>query len=223
MDYDIPALYCLTNMCYYISSYRWVHTEIMKGEAMGIDLTSLGNATNAYERFQAYTPYTPGVTDPNTQESQKIQGGEKADKLNPSHEAKPIVNPGESTKVQPGKKSSPAECETCKNRKYQDGSDEGDVSYKAPTHISPASSTAKTMAHEMEHVANAYGKAAKGNGRVLQASVRLKMAVCPECGRSYCAGGETTTKIEYSQDKYSQNQKSANKQALVGANVDLAV
>ena len=29
-----------------------------------------------------------------------------------------IVNPGESTKVSPGRRSSPAECETCKNRKY---------------------------------------------------------------------------------------------------------
>ena len=37
---------------------------------------------------------------------------------------KTVQNPGESTEVRPGRKSSPAECETCKNRKYQDGSDE---------------------------------------------------------------------------------------------------
>lgn len=36
----------------------------------------------------------------------------------------------------PGRKSSPAECETCQNRKYQDGSNEMDVSFKAPV-ISP--------------------------------------------------------------------------------------
>ena len=35
-----------------------------------------------------------------------------------------IRNTGESTEKQAGRKSSPAECETCKNRKYQDGSDE---------------------------------------------------------------------------------------------------
>ena len=35
-----------------------------------------------------------------------------------------VKNPGESTKVAPGRKSSPAECQTCKERKYQDGSDE---------------------------------------------------------------------------------------------------
>ena len=29
-----------------------------------------------------------------------------------------IVNPGESTKVMAGKTSSPAECQTCKQRKY---------------------------------------------------------------------------------------------------------
>ena len=136
---------------------------------------------------------------------------------------KPIVNPGESTKVQPGKKSSPAECETCKERKYQDGSDEGDVSFKAPTHIDPSASTAKTMAHEQEHVANAYEKASKGNGKVLQASVQLKMAVCPECGRTYCAGGTTTTKIKYGEDKFSKNQKSLQAQAFQGANFDAAI
>ena len=42
---------------------------------------------------------------------------------------KAILNPGESTKANPGKRVSPAECETCKNRKYQDGSDEM-VSFK---------------------------------------------------------------------------------------------
>ena len=33
-----------------------------------------------------------------------------------------VVNPGKSDVEKPGRKSSPAECETCKNRKYQDGS-----------------------------------------------------------------------------------------------------
>ena len=33
----------------------------------------------------------------------------------PAQEAKPILNPNESTTTAPGKKSSPAECETCKN------------------------------------------------------------------------------------------------------------
>ena len=33
-----------------------------------------------------------------------------------------VVNPGKSDVEKPGRKSSPAECETCKNRKYQHGS-----------------------------------------------------------------------------------------------------
>ena len=32
------------------------------------------------------------------------------------------------------------ECETCKNRKYVDGSNESDVSFKSPTHVSPEAS-----------------------------------------------------------------------------------
>ena len=48
----------------------------------------------------------------------------------PSEDGRVIIrNPGESTEKQAGKKSSPAECETCKNRKYQDGSDVSDVSF----------------------------------------------------------------------------------------------
>ena len=57
---------------------------------------------------------------------------------------KPVVNPGESTVVTPGRKSSPAECETCKNRKYQDGSDEM-VSFKSAAHISPEASANRSM------------------------------------------------------------------------------
>ena len=58
---------------------------------------------------------------------------------------KAILNPGESTKANPGKKVSPAECETCKNRKYQDGSDEM-VSFKSAQHISPQSAPARVRA-----------------------------------------------------------------------------
>ena len=152
----------------------------------------------------------------------QVGSGSVSGSVKAAQESKPIVNPGESTAVEPGKKSSPAQCETCKNRKYQDGSDEM-VSFKGATHISPATSTSKVMAHEQEHVKNAYEKAAKGNGRVLQASVQIKMAVCPECGRTYCAGGLTSTKISYPKDKYSQNKKSAESMGIIGSHVDAAV
>jgi hypothetical protein len=114
------------------------------------------------------------------------------------------------------------ECETCKNRKYQDGSDEMNVSCKSPTHISPGASGAAVMAHEQQHVGNAYAKAAKENGKVLQASVQIHTSICPECGRTYVSGGETTTKISYSSSPYSQNAKSADAASLVGMNLDLS-
>ena len=137
-----------------------------------------------------------------------------------------IRNPGESTRKQAGKKSSPAECETCKNRKYQDGSDEGNVSFKAASHIDPKASAARVMGHEREHVSNAYKKAAQGNGKVMSCNVTLKTAVCPECGRTYVAGGTTATQIKYfnEDNPYQKEMKSsdaANKYR--GMNFDEAV
>ena len=40
-----------------------------------------------------------------------------------------------------------AECQTCKERKYQDGSDEM-VSFKAAAHISPEASASTVRSHE---------------------------------------------------------------------------
>ena len=135
---------------------------------------------------------------------------------------KPILNPNASTAKAPGRVSSPAECETCKNRKYQDGSDEM-VSFKSAQHISPQSAPARVRGHEAEHVSNAYKDAAMNNGKVLQASFSLKTAVCPECGRTYVCGGETTTKIKYENESnpYEKERKAMHRQGLVGANIDL--
>ncbi len=135
-----------------------------------------------------------------------------------------ILNPGESTRVAPGKTTSPAECQTCKERKYQDGSDEM-VSFKSAAHISPESAATRVRAHEQEHVNNAYKKAAQGNGKVLSATVSLRSAICPECGRSYIAGGTTRTKIQYPNESnpYQRNRKAADASATTGGNVDLAV
>ena len=114
------------------------------------------------------------------------------------------------------------ECQTCKERKYQDGSDEM-VSFKAAAHISPEASAATVRSHEQEHVSNAYKKAAMGDGKVLQASVRLQTAICPECGRSYVAGGTTTTKIQYSEDTpYGKERKAVQAEAAKGNHVDTA-
>lgn len=128
--------------------------------------------------------------------------------INNSDESNIIKNPGESTEKLPGKKSSPAECETCKNRKYQDGSDEM-VSFKSAAHISPEAAASRVRSHEQEHVSNAYKKASQDNGKVLSTNVSIKTSICPECGRSYVAGGETRTQIKYynEDNPYQQDKK----------------
>lgn len=145
------------------------------------------------------------------------------DKANAAEGAGAVLNPGESTKVSPGRKSSPAECETCKERKYQDGSDEM-VSFKSASHISPEQAASSVRSHEQEHVTNAYKKAEQKNGKVLSCSVSIHTAICPECGRSYVSGGTTSTKIKYSNESnpYVKDMKAMQGDALRGANIDIA-
>lgn len=130
---------------------------------------------------------------------------------------------GPEHQIKPGHKSSPAECETCKNRKYQDGSDEM-VSFKAPGHIDPDNAAMVVLSHEHEHVSNAYNKANNNNGHVERATVQLKTDICPECGRSYISGGVTNTQIKYynEDNPYQKDLKSTDAVKLRGANVDIA-
>lgn len=122
-----------------------------------------------------------------------------------------------------GKAESKGECQTCKERKYIDGSDEGNVSFKAPGHIAPEASAGVVMSHEKEHVANAKREGNKPGNELISATVSLKTAICPECGRSYVAGGTTRTLIKYGDSEYDKNKKAADLDAVLGANVDLAV
>lgn len=121
-------------------------------------------------------------------------------------------------------KANGKECETCKNRKYQDGSDEM-VSFKSPTHVSASAAGAAVRGHEQEHVSNAFKDAAQNNGKVLSASVTMKTAICPECGRSYVAGGETRTQIKYynEENPYQQDLKATDRDKYTGMNLDFAV
>ena len=114
------------------------------------------------------------------------------------------------------------ECETCKNRKYQDGSDEN-VSFKSATHIDPGAAASAVRGHEAEHVANAYDKASKDGGEVINASVSIHTAICPECGRTYVSGGTTTTQIKYPNESnpYQQARKAEDADKYTGRAVDL--
>ena len=130
-----------------------------------------------------------------------------------------IGNPQEKSGI--SRASSPEECETCKNRKYQDGSNEN-VSFKSASHISPESAGSAVRAHEGEHVSNAYTKAAQNNGKVVNASVSIHTSVCPECGRTYVSGGTTNTMIKYNNEDnpYQKNLKALDGINLIGANID---
>ncbi len=143
--------------------------------------------SNPYERyFKAYYGGAQGYLN-----HRQFQNGYD------QNQQKTIGNDSESLKTG---RVSPSECKTCKQRRYQDGSNEMDVSFKTPSHISVSEAPSKVRAHEQEHVSNAYEKAEERDGKVLQASVSLKTAVCPECGTTYVAGGETATKIAYPVD-----------------------
>lgn len=189
----------------------------------------IGQITNPYLN-SAYTAYTnPSASasgqGQNARAEDAASAGMTGVSSDPEEEGRVIIrNPGESTKKQAGKKSSPAECETCKNRKYQDGSDE-DVSFKSPAHIDPNAAASRVRSHEQEHVSNAYKKAAENNGKVMSCNVSIRTDICPECGRTYVSGGTTATQIKYynEENPYQKEMKSsdaANKYR--GMNLDIA-
>lgn len=86
-----------------------------------------------------------------------------------------------------------AECETCKNRQYQDGSDDPGVSFKTATKLSPDEAASAVRSHEQEHVVRERAKAQREGRKVVSQSVTIHTSVCPECGRVYVSGGVTRT------------------------------
>lgn len=117
-----------------------------------------------------------------------------------------------------------SKCETCENRMYVDGSNESDVSFKTPGHISPEQSYGKVLSHEKEHVSNAIAEGNKPNAKLISASVSLKMATCPECGKRYVSGGLTKTAIQYTESvPYDKGRKLIEGSLLKGMNFDEAI
>lgn len=86
-----------------------------------------------------------------------------------------------------------SECQTCKERKYQDGSDDPGVSFKTPTHIAPEQAASVVRGHEMEHVVRNQAEADREGRKIVNQSVTYHTAICPECGRVYISGGTTRT------------------------------
>ena len=101
------------------------------------------------------------------------------------------------------------ECQTCKERKYQDGSDDPGVSFKTPTNISPDQAASAVRGHENEHVVREQAKAQREDRKVVSQSVTYHTDICPECGKVYVSGGETrtVTKADNSQQADQQSQQ----------------
>ena len=85
------------------------------------------------------------------------------------------------------------ECQTCKDRRYVDGSDDPGVSFQTPQNVAPGLSASAVASHEQEHVTREQAKASREGRQVVSQSVVLHGAICPECGRYYIAGGTTRT------------------------------
>lgn len=91
-------------------------------------------------------------------------------------------------------------CDTCENRRYQDGSDDPGVSFKSATKLSPEEAASAVRGHEMEHVYRNQAKAAREDKRIVSQTVTIKTDICPECGKPYTAGGVTKTVTKPKQD-----------------------
>ena len=94
----------------------------------------------------------------------------------------------------------PDACRTCESRTYQDQSDDPSVSFQSPTRLSPGQAASAVAAHEAEHVANERARADREGREIVQQSVRLTTAICPECKKVYVSGGETRTTTVASSD-----------------------
>ena len=146
-----------------------------------------------------------------------------SEKISPADAAKGIdtglaVDSKKVEKTDPG-----YQCQTCANRKYQDGSNEHDVSFKTAAKVAPEAAASAVRSHEQQHVSNAYEKAEKGNGKVVSATVQIHTSICPECGKTYVSGGTTRTSIKYSNEEntYQKNLKDMQGGFLRGINLDM--
>ena len=99
------------------------------------------------------------------------------------------------------------ECQTCEERKYQDGSDDMGVSFQTPTRIAPEQAASAVRGHEQEHVVREQDKARREDRRVVSQSVTLHSDICPECGKSYISGGTTRTVTAAQQQEQADTQQ----------------
>ncbi len=163
----------------------------------------LGNGEDARNMPQAARnegPVSPAENAAPTR--QTLLPGEEPETARPAGQGEPeIAGLGDGNeKAESSEKTKSArevveesECQTCKERKYQDGSDDPGVSFKSPSHIDPDMAGAMVRGHENEHVVRDRAEAEQEDRKVVSQSVTYHTAICPECGRVYVSGGTTRT------------------------------
>ena len=109
------------------------------------------------------------------------------------------------------------QCQTCKERKYQDGSNDPGVSFKTPTNIAPEQAAAAVRGHEQEHVVREQAKAQRENREIVSQSVTYHTAICPECGKVYISGGTTRTSSRAVEEQPTMESENPNTQAPFSA------
>ena len=128
----------------------------------------------------------------------RIQYGDQ--ELQPPQMEMPQEDQGLQEAKSPQQVMEEAECQTCKERKYQDQSDDPGVSYQTPTNIAPEQAAAAVRGHEQEHVVREQASAQREGREVVSQSVTLHTAICPECGKVYVSGGTTRTATRSAED-----------------------
>lgn len=169
-------------------------------------------AISAYSPISYISPYS-GIN--NTKESANTFETQTTDNIKTSA----TVNGEKADKTNPNYK-----CETCENRKYQDGSNEHDVSFKNATKVAPEAAASAVRSHEQMHVKNAYQEEQQNkNAKVVSASVMIHTSVCPDCGKTYVSGGTTRTQIKYTNEEnpYQKNLKEMQGGFLRGLNLNM--
>ena len=136
---------------------------------------------------------------------EKLLKGEEADPLKAEEESK-----------SPQEVMEESECQTCKNRKYQDGSDDPGVSFKTAATVAPEQAASAVRGHEQEHVVREQAKAQREDRKVVSQSVTIHTAICPECGDVYVSGGttRTTTKANPAQETRQDEEKKSGFEAV---------
>ncbi len=148
------------------------------------DLTKLKKQRDDFEQ-QSYLGPTAGIDAKITTLEKRINNlQQRLDKLKEEDDAKQHE-----------------ECETCANRRYQDGSDDPGVSFKMAGKIDPASAESVVRGHEYEHVYRNQAKASREGKEIVYQNVVIKHGICPECGDPYVAGGQTTTVTKTKSDE----------------------